>query len=166
MSENSEEQNPQEEGITPYQPQPKGEITPSNPTSSDLDDISQSLAERVKKGENIEEIPKIISVLSSVEDLKERRIKQEIVKSQAQEARNEIKFRRKIETTEIVSKKIFGAVGVGIGVYLISNAPLLAPLLIIIGLSGVLDFKIKDVSELLLNMNNNSSDLSEEENND
>ena len=165
MSENLEP-NPQQEGISPYQPQPKAEITSSKLTSSDLDDIGQSLAERIKKGGNIEEIQKVVSVLSSVEDLKERRIKQDIVKLHAQEARNEIKFRRKIETTEIVSKKIFGAVGVGIGVYLISNTPLLAPLLIIIGLSGVLNFKLKDVSELLSNMNNNRSDLSEEENND
>lgn len=165
MSENPEP-NSQEEGIIPAQPLPRGEIIPSNQTSSDLDDIIQSLAERVKKEGNIEEIKKIVSVLSSVEDLKEKRIKQEIVKLQAQEARNEITFRRKIETTEIVSKKVFGAVGIGVGVYLISNAPLLAPLLIIIGLSGILDFQLKDVSELLSNLNNNTSDLSEEENQD
>jgi hypothetical protein len=162
MSQNSEP-NPQSEGITPYQPQPKGEIASSSSTSSDLDDISQSLVERVKKSQEIQEIEKIISVLSSLEDLKEKRTKQEIVKQQAQEATNEIKFRRKIEITEIVTKKVFGALGVGIGVYLISEAPLLAPVLIIIGLSGVLDFQIKDVSGLLSNTNNNPSDLSKKE---
>jgi hypothetical protein len=99
MSQNSEP-NPHPEEITPYQTQPKGEITPSSPASSDLDDISQSLVERVKKSQEIQEIEKFISVLSSLEDLKEKRTKQEIVKQQAQEARNEIKFRRKIEITE------------------------------------------------------------------
>jgi hypothetical protein len=34
--------------------------------------------------------------------------------------------------------------------------------LIIIGLSGVLDFKLKDVSALLSSTNNNPSNLSEE----
>lgn len=162
MNENLES-NSQEESIAPYQSKSRGEIVPSNQTRSDLDDISQSLAERVRKEGNIEEIQKIVSVLSSVEDLKAKRIQQEIVKLQAQEAKNEITFRRKLETTEIVGKKIFGAVGIGAGIYLISNAPLLAPLLIIIGLSGILDFQLKDVSELLLSMNSNSSDLSEKE---
>lgn len=161
MSDNSE-QNPQEEGIVPYQSQSGGEITSSNPKSSDLESISSSLAKRIEKSEDIDEIAKIISVLSSVEDLKEKRIKQEIVKSQREDTQNEIKFRRKIEISEIIKKNVFGIAGLSAGLLLISKAPLLAPLLIIIGLSGVLDFKLKDVSELLSNLNNNPSDLLEE----
>lgn len=165
MSDNSE-QNPQDEGIIPYQSQSRGEITSSNSKSSDLENISQSLAKRIEKSEDIDEIAKIISILSSVEDVKEKRIKQEIVKSQREDNQNEIKFRRKIEISEIIRKNAFGVAGLAAGLLLISKAPLLAPLLIIIGLSGVLDFKLKDVSELLSNLNNNSSDFSEEDNQD
>jgi hypothetical protein len=162
MRQNSES-NPQSEGINLYQSQPKDEITPSDRTSSDLDDISQSIVERIKKSQEFQEIEKLVSVLSSLEDLKEKRTKQKKIKQQAQEFKNEIKFRRKIEITEIVTKKVFSAFGVCIGVYLISDAPLLAPVLIITGLSGVLDFKLKDRSELLSNTDNNPPDLSVDE---
>ncbi|MEM7757838.1 MAG: hypothetical protein AAF298_06910 [Cyanobacteria bacterium P01_A01_bin.40] len=163
MSDNPE-QNSQPEEIVPYQSQPRNEIISSNPESSDLENISQSLVKRIENREDIDEIAKIISVLSSVEEIKERRVKQDIIQSKARNIQNEIKFRRKIEISEIIRKNTFGIAGLGAGLLLISKAPLLAPILIIIGLSGVLDFKLKDVSELLSNLNNNQMDISEEDN--
>lgn len=165
MSDNPE-QDSQEEAIIPYQTQSEDEIASLNSSDSDLKNISQSLVRRVETSENIDEIAKIISVLSSIEDLKERRIKQETNKLQSENVQDEIKFRRKIEILEIIRKNTFGVAGLGVGVLLISKAPLLSPLLIIIGLSGVLDFKLQDVSELLSNLNNNQSDFTEENSQD
>ena len=56
----------------------------------DLDNISQYLVKRVKDSDDIEEVSKIVSVLSSIEDLKERRIKQNLVKTKTQEAQKEV----------------------------------------------------------------------------
>lgn len=165
MSDNPEQDLP-EEAIIPYQTESEDEIALSNSSNSDLENISQSLVRKIETNENIDEIAKIISVLSSIEDLKERRVKQEINKLQSKNAQNEMKFRRKIEILEIIRKNTFGVAGLGVGVLLISKAPLLSPLLIIIGLSGVLDFKLQDVSELLSNLNNNSSDFPREDNQD
>ena len=161
------EQNPQPEDLVPYQPENQSQLFSSElaePQNVDLDSISQYLVKRVKGSDNIEEVSKIVSVLSSIEDLKERRIKQNLVKTKTQEAQKEVRFRRRIEITELVSKKLLGAASLIIGFYILNDAPLFSPILITIGLSGFLDFKLKDVSDLIFNLNKISSDLTEEKN--
>ena len=161
------EQNPQPEDIVPYQLENPSQILSSELAESqnvDLDSISQYLVKRVENSDNIEEVSKIVSILSSIEDLKERRIKQNLVKTKTQEAQKEVRFRRRIEITELASKKILGAASLIIGFYILNDAPLFSPILMIIGLSGFLDFKLKDVSDLIFNLNKSSSDLTDEEN--
>lgn len=139
--------------IIPFeQNQSSSKIILSNQTNLDLETISQNLVERAKQAETIEEVQKIMTILPSIEQLKERRIKQDLVKSRIQQDESNWKFSRKMEATKEIAKISASIAGVGIGLYLTASSPLLGPLFIILGLAGSLQYRLKDVSELLTSM--------------
>ena len=143
------------------------ELTDGFPLSdsniSDLKIISQSLAERAKSSNSLGEIKNIIDLFEGIENTKERRIRQDIVKLKIQNEQKQTEFNRQLELRK-ENAKIFASIGsVGFGLYLFisSTNPLLAPLFIILGLAGNLQYSLNDIGELWKAMTQSTNDMLE-----
>ncbi len=126
--------------LAPYS-QPKSSITKKgfgDPNNKILDAIAQSIATQVGKDTKID--PLLIQQ-------RQRIIEQDIYILKEQQ---NIKIRNIRELF-----KITASIGsVAIGLYLITISPLVSPLLITLGIAGALNYKLADVAELALKINN------------
>lgn len=134
------------EDLQPDNSQSKGELVPLNqPTSevaysgkqlSDLDSIKETMSERIKLAKTPEEMEKYLKLREEIQEQIEKE----------ENAKLERKLLVITETRIIIAS----IVTVVIGWYLIRDlAPVVAPLLIILGLSKLLGYSSNEVSELL-----------------
>ncbi|NER04732.1 MAG: hypothetical protein F6K17_20055 [Okeania sp. SIO3C4] len=154
MSENLDQDLP-EKKILPYSQTSESKlISFRNTKNSDLELINQVLAERTSKAETIQEIENIVKLLPYIDKLKENQLKQNLVLVQIEESQKQADFNRKITTTKELTKIVASVTGIGVGLYLMSSAPLFGPLLIILGLASPLQYSLREVANLWESMIN------------
>ncbi|NEQ41534.1 MAG: hypothetical protein F6K40_37210 [Okeania sp. SIO3I5] len=131
--------------------------------NSDLELINQVLAEKTRQAETIEEVEKIVKLLPYIDQLKESQLKQDLVAIQIEESQKQANFNRQIALGKELAKIFASLTGVGVGLYLMSSAPLFGPFLIILGLASPLQYSLREVANLWESMinstKNTASDL-------
>ncbi|GGA40473.1 hypothetical protein [Okeania sp. KiyG1] len=156
MSENLDPDLP-EKKILPYSQTSESKlISLPNTKNSDLDLINQVLAERTRKAETIQEVENIVKLLPYIDKLKENQLKQNLALAQIEEYQKQADFNRKIATRKELTKIVASITGIGVGLYLMSSAPLFGPLLIILGLASPLQYSLREVANLWDSMVNST----------
>jgi len=144
--------------ISESRPIPLGETK-----NSDLELIDQILAERISQAETIQEVKEIVKLLPYIDRLKESQLKQDLVAIQIEESQKQANFNRQIALGKELAKIVASLTGVGVGLYLMSSAPLFGPFLIILGLASPLQYSLTEIANLWESMinstKNTASDL-------
>ncbi|NES71552.1 MAG: hypothetical protein F6K24_43305, partial [Okeania sp. SIO2D1] len=97
----------------------------------------------------------IVKLLPYIDKLKENQLKQNLVVVQIEESQKQANFNRKIATSKELTKIVASVTGIGVGLYLMSSAPLFGPLLIILGLASPLQYSLIPIpkSNAIIGMN-------------
>lgn len=125
--------------------------------------VSESLVIQAKNANTPNELEEILNVSSSLTNEYDKKRQQEIIYLQEIDKLNSIKLERRLKTIKEIFR-IFSCIGsVILGLYVINITPLLTPLLIILGISGALQYELKDVAEIATKINKNQDlDTNEE----
>jgi hypothetical protein len=156
MSKNLEPEFP-EKGIVPYSQNSESRPLPQpHSQTSDLEAINQVIAERIRRAETPSEVEDFVKLLPYIEKQNESRVKQKLTLLKLEESQKQAKFNRKIAASKELSKFVASITGVGVGLYLMSSAPLFGPLLIILGLASPLQYSLREVANLWESMINST----------
>jgi len=146
-----------ERKIAPYYK--KLQSSSSDIKNSDLELITQALAERTYRSESIDEIKKIVEILPNIEEAKVIRTRNDLDIIRIEEARLQADFERKMVERKEFVKVAASFTAVGLGVYFMPTAPLFAPFVIILGIASLLQYTLREVGDLWERMVNSTKSL-------
>lgn len=122
-----------------------GDIIPARLSSSGLDPIQVSLCDKLEAAENPEEVQAYLSLIKA----REEQIRQkEYLDFQIAESKNQINYDRKLRVYKESVAVVFSIFAIILGIQTINSIPLIAPLIIILGLIKPLGYSIGEVLEL------------------
>jgi hypothetical protein len=125
-------------------------IQPSE--QSDLLAINEYLTERIKSAKTPEEIREYLTLRDYVQSQALKQFEQETVKFKLQQAKDEIRFNRKLKVAREVRTLAASTVTTVIGLYLVANSPVFGAMLIILGLAKPLEYSLNEISDLFKNL--------------
>ncbi|MGB6300818.1 MAG: hypothetical protein WBF90_32230 [Rivularia sp. (in: cyanobacteria)] len=135
----------------------------SSQKTDELIAVSESLVIQAKNANTPNELEEILNVSATLTNEYDKKRQQEIIYLQEIDKLNSIKSERRLKAVKEIFR-IFSCIGsVILGLYVINITPLLTPLLIILGISGALQYELKDVAEIASKINKNQDfDINEE----
>lgn len=127
-----------------------GDITPIDSSLSNIDPIQASLSEKLKLAKTPEEAKRYLDLINQRQ---EQIRQQEYTDFQLSESKNQVKYERKIRVYKESVSVTFSVISIVLGIITITSIPLIAPLLIILGLIKPLGYSIGEVVELFKGLN-------------
>lgn len=127
-----------------------GDIVPVNQSSFNLDLIQVSLSEKMKLAKTPEEAKLYLDLIKERQQQIEQ---QEYTNFQLSESKNQVKYERKIRVYKESVSVTFSLISIVLGIVTSTSIPLIAPLLIILGLIKPLGYSIGEVVELFKGLN-------------
>ncbi len=127
-----------------------GDIVPVNQSSFNLDPIQVSLSEKMKLAKTPEEAKLYLDLIKERQQQIEQ---QEYTNFQLSESKNQVKYERKIRVYKESVSVTFSLISIVLGIVTSTSIPLIAPLLIILGLIKPLGYSIGEVVELFKGLN-------------
>lgn len=143
-------------------PSPSGDIVPVNQSSFNLDPIQVSLSEKMKLAKTPEEAKLYLDLIKERQQQIEQ---QEYANFQLSETKNQVKYERKIRVYKESVSVTFSLISIVLGIVTSTSIPLIAPLLIILGLIKPLGYSIGEVVELYKGLTDSRKSSQREVNN-
>lgn len=125
-------------------------IIPANQSLSSLDPIQASLYDKLKLAKTPEEAQSYLNLIQQRQEQIEQR---EYTNFQLSQGSNQIKYERKLGVYREIMSVVFSVAAIVLGLLTTRSIPLIAPLLIILGLIKPLGYSLGEVLELYRGLN-------------
>jgi hypothetical protein len=126
------------------------DIVPVNSSESNIDLIQANLSEKLKLAKTPEETKRYLDLINQRQ---EQIRQQKYTDFQLSESKNQVKYERKIRVYKESVSVTFSLISIILGIVTSTSIPLIAPLLIILGLIKPLGYSIGEVVELFKGLN-------------
>ncbi len=135
-----------------------------NQTTIDLVAVSQLLARHTQEIDSIDRLEEVLHATTYLTDEFDKRARKNLFFLQEEEKIKSIRFERKLKGVKELFRIITSITSIIIGLYLLNIVPLLAPLLITLGIAGAFEYPLKDVTELASEINGSNRNFERDKN--